>query len=112
MRFVLQHKTRGRTPKKLLKIRILNLFCAAIGGVIDAVVYEGESRRSHAKDFLWKSGDGECPEGFFKTNERNYLRGTVIGHGVVPVKRCISILKNAGYETAISRSNSKEWKKI
>ena len=30
--------------------------------------------------------------------ESNYLRGTIIGHGVVPVKQCLSILKKNGYD--------------
>lgn len=56
----------------------------------------------HAKDFLYKSGDVECPEGFFTNSNGNHLRGTVIGHGVVPVKNCITILKKAGYDGWLS----------
>lgn len=56
----------------------------------------------HAKDFLFKTGEEGNPGGFFPTNGGNFLRGTVIGHGVVPVKRCISILKKAGYDSYIS----------
>ena len=32
----------------------------------------------------------------------NYLRGTIIGHGNVPVKQCLHILKSAGYDDTIS----------
>ena len=57
----------------------------------------------HAKDFLFKAGDGERPAGFgIATTGGNYLRGTVIGHGVVPVKECIDILKKSGYDGWIS----------
>ncbi len=57
----------------------------------------------HAKDFLYKSGSGEDPGAcFFKTRGQNYLRGTVLGHGCVPVKQCINILKAAGYDGYIS----------
>lgn len=56
----------------------------------------------HAKDFLYKSGEAERPAGFFGTLGGNHLRGTVIGHGVVPVRTCISILKNAGYDGYVS----------
>ncbi|MBO5883857.1 MAG: sugar phosphate isomerase/epimerase [Clostridia bacterium] len=57
----------------------------------------------HAKDFLFKSrGEGVKPEGFFETRGGNYLRGTVVGHGVVPIVNCISILKKAGYDGYIS----------
>lgn len=54
---------------------------------------------AHAKDFILKSGNepnpGDC---FFQTRAGNYLRGTIIGHGVVPVKQCLQILKNNGYD--------------
>ena len=56
----------------------------------------------HAKDFLFKSGEEGNPGGFFPTNGGNFLRGTVIGHGVVPVKKCINILKKAGYDKYVS----------
>ena len=53
----------------------------------------------HAKDFLLKSGAAFSPgSGFFRTRAGNYLRGTVIGHGVVPVPQCLSILKSVGYD--------------
>ena len=57
----------------------------------------------HAKDFLYKSGaTGICPPGFFTNACGNYLRGTVIGHGVVPVRECVAILKRAGYDGWLS----------
>ncbi|MBQ2756692.1 MAG: sugar phosphate isomerase/epimerase [Oscillospiraceae bacterium] len=53
----------------------------------------------HVKDFLWKSGKELTPgDVWFQTRGGNYLRGTVVGHGVVPVAQCINILKNAGYD--------------
>ena len=52
----------------------------------------------HIKDFLRKSGqEGEAPVGFFPTRGGNFLRGTVAGHGIVPLKQCVRALKNAGY---------------
>ncbi|NLA76703.1 MAG: sugar phosphate isomerase/epimerase [Clostridiales bacterium] len=57
----------------------------------------------HAKDFIFKSGDGAAPVGgFFGTRGGNYLRGTVIGHGIVPVTQCMRLLKNAGYNGFVS----------
>ena len=59
----------------------------------------GWAAYAHAKDFLKKSGSGDFPgSDFFGTRGGNYLRGTVIGHGVVPVRQCLSILKAAGYD--------------
>ncbi len=53
----------------------------------------------HAKDFLWKSGMENNPgRGWFATRAGNYLRGTIVGHGVVPVRQDIRILKEAKYD--------------
>lgn len=56
----------------------------------------------HVKDFLKKSGELLKPEGFFGTAGGNYLRGTVLGHGTVPLASCIRTLKNAGYDGTVS----------
>ena len=53
----------------------------------------------HAKDFLYKSGrEGSPGPEFLRTRAGHYLRGTVIGHGVVPVRQCLSNLQAAGYD--------------
>lgn len=57
----------------------------------------------HVKDFLFKSGEGLKPGGYWiTTTGGNYLRGTIIGHGNVPVKTCINALKKAGYNGYVS----------
>jgi sugar phosphate isomerase/epimerase len=56
----------------------------------------------HAKDFLYKMKNDVPPVGFFGTRGGNYLRGTVVGHGVVPVVDCLKILKESGYTGTLS----------
>ncbi len=57
----------------------------------------------HAKDFHIKSGNGLNPgKGFFKSRGGNYLRGSIIGHGDIPVMQCISIAKASGYDSYVS----------
>lgn len=57
----------------------------------------------HAKDFIYKPGLGLAPEGgFFGTRGGHWLRGTIIGHGVVPVVGVLRALKFAGYQGNIS----------
>lgn len=57
----------------------------------------------HAKDFHIKSGNGLNPgKGFFKSRGGNYLRGSIIGHGDIPVMQCLAIAKNAGYDGYVS----------
>jgi len=54
---------------------------------------------AHAKDFHIKSGGGDNPgDGFFQSRGCNYLRGSIIGHGDVPVRQCVNALKRAGYD--------------
>ena len=57
----------------------------------------------HAKDFILKSFN-ECDpgEGSFRTRAGNHLRGTIVGHGNVPVKQCLYQLKKCGYNHYIS----------
>lgn len=80
-----------------------NFLCAdenpvqAFGRLVNYVKYV------HAKDFFVRSGMGYDPGmGFFKTRGGNYLRGTIIGQGDAPVKQCISIIKNSGYDGYLS----------
>ena len=57
----------------------------------------------HAKDFIWKSyKDADPGEGAFRTRAGNFLRGTIVGHGNVPVQQCLHILKAAGFDGAIA----------
>ena len=61
------------------------------------------ARYVHAKDFIRKSFYGEDPgEGAFRTRGGNFLRGTIIGHGNVPVKQCLHLLKAAGFDGTIA----------
>lgn len=57
----------------------------------------------HVKDFLVKPYDADNPgEGWFPSRNGNYLRGTVAGHGAVPIRKCLQILKDAGYAGVVS----------
>ncbi len=57
----------------------------------------------HAKDFHYKPGTEPNPgEGWFTTRAGNYVRGAVVGHGVIPVPQCLGILKRAGYNGTVS----------
>lgn len=57
----------------------------------------------HAKDFLWKSGAEPRPDdSWFPSRAGNWLRGTVLGHGVVSVAQCLTLVKNSGYDEMVS----------
>ncbi len=57
----------------------------------------------HIKDFFIKNGMLPDPgAGWFRSRSGNFLRGTIVGHGDVPVKQCIETLKRAGYNGSYS----------
>ena len=57
----------------------------------------------HAKDFHTKPGTGPNPgRGWFCSRGGNYLRGSIIGHGDVPVVQCLNIIKKTGYDGNLS----------
>ena len=79
-----------------------NFMCADVNPINAVTIAAPYAFHVHAKDFLFKEGNAEMPERFFRTAGDNYLRGTVLGHGVVPVANCIRILKKAGYDGYVS----------
>ena len=78
-----------------------NFMCADVDPIKAVTIAAPYTFHVHAKDFLFKKGDSEMPERFFRTAGENYLRGTVLGHGVVPLDNCIRILKKAGYDGTV-----------
>ena len=76
-----------------------NFLCADEDPGVSVGLLAPYAMHVHVKDFLFKSGSDFIPDGgFFMTRGGNFLRGTIVGHGVVPVQRCLRILKNAGYD--------------
>lgn len=53
---------------------------------------------AHVKDFYFVSASEDKPEGYFDTRDGNHLCGSVLGDGVVPVKDCMDVIKNSGYD--------------
>ena len=56
----------------------------------------------HAKDMILKSGDVIAPSGFHRSRGGNFWRGTVLGHGDVPVAKTLLALKAQGYTDGVS----------
>jgi|LSQX01.1.fsa_nt_gb sugar phosphate isomerase/epimerase len=56
----------------------------------------------HAKDFHVKPPTSDPGEGWFRSRGGVPLRGAIVGHGNVDTKRCIEILKEAGYQGYLS----------
>ena len=61
------------------------------------------AKHVHAKDFHVKPGTEDNPgHGWFQSRGGNFLRGSIIGHGNVPVRQCLGNLKRAGYDGYVS----------
>ncbi|MBQ3847735.1 MAG: sugar phosphate isomerase/epimerase [Clostridia bacterium] len=57
------------------------------------------ARHVHCKDFIFKKGTEMNPgNGWFETRGGDYIRGTILGHGVVPVPQCLRVLQKYGYD--------------
>ena len=80
-----------------------NFLCADVDPVHAVAIAAPYTVHVHAKDFIFKPGTEPKPCGsWITTLGGNYIRGTVVGHGVVPVRNCISALKSAGYDGYVS----------
>ncbi len=90
-------------PNFALLCDIGNFMCADEDPSLAVARVAPYAKYVHAKDFVWKSFyDANPGEGAFQTRAGNYLRGTIIGHGNVPVKQCLRTLKAAGYDDTIA----------
>lgn len=57
----------------------------------------------HTKDFFIRSRERSNPgDGWFCSRGGNYLRGTIVGQGDIPVDTCVRIIRNSGYKGRFS----------
>jgi sugar phosphate isomerase/epimerase len=84
-------------------VDIGNFLCADDNPAIACGNVAAMAKHVHAKDFHVKPGNLDNPgEGWFQSRAGNYLRGSIIGHGDVPIRQCLSILRRAGYDGYVS----------
>lgn len=81
-----------------------NFLCAdeySLDGVRRALPY---AIHAHVKDFLYRKSDELLarPSGFFGTRNGNLLRGTILGHGDVPVAEAVKMIRKSGYDGTLS----------
>jgi sugar phosphate isomerase/epimerase len=90
-------------PNYGLLVDIGNFLCADESGLSALPVVMPYAFHVHAKDFLWKSGaEGQPDDSWFPTRGGNYLRGTILGHGAVPLTQCLAFIKASGYDGGVS----------
>lgn len=57
----------------------------------------------HVKDFIYRSGREPKPAGgYLTTLGGDFIRGTILGNGIVPVRNCMEALKKSGYDGWVS----------
>ncbi|NLK07254.1 MAG: sugar phosphate isomerase/epimerase [Firmicutes bacterium] len=69
-------------------------------GVIKNLPY---ASHIHLKDFYYRPFYEDPGEGrWFKTVNGNFLRGSIFGHGDVPTKEIVRLIKESGYDGTVS----------
>ena len=80
-----------------------NFLCADDNPLRAVTIAAPYAFHAHVKDFLIKPFDADAPGmGWANTLNGNWRRGTIAGHGVVPIRKCLQILKDAGYQDVVS----------
>lgn len=84
-------------------VDIGNFACADEDSLPAVTIAAPYAVHAHAKDFLIKPYGEESPgAGWFPSRLGRPLRGTILGHGVIPIRACIDILRSAGYDGWLS----------
>ena len=84
-------------------VDIGNFMCADEDPARSVSIMAPYAKHVHCKDFHYKAGNEPVPgRGWFPTRAQNWLRGAILGHGVVPVGQCLRILRAAGYDGFVS----------
>ncbi len=76
-----------------------NFLCVGADPLSSVKVAAPYAIHVHAKDFFTSE---QPKKDYFRAADGTYLLGTVIGKGVVPVKDCLNVLKEAGYDGYVS----------
>lgn len=62
----------------------------------------GYASMVHFKDFYVRTPERSLGEGWFRSSHGNYLRGAIVGHGDIDMRRVLGILKQSGYDGYVS----------
>lgn len=76
-----------------------NFLCVDEDPAKAAGVLKGYVFAVHCKDFIFRDGCSvPSGSGWLMTRGGNYIKGTTVGDGVVPVEKCFRILKSVGFD--------------
>jgi sugar phosphate isomerase/epimerase len=83
-------------------VDIGNFLCADEDPVLAVTTMAPYAFHVHAKDFHTKPSDADPGKGWFRSRGRNWLRGSIIGHGNVDVAGCLRAITASGYTGFVS----------
>lgn len=86
-------------PNFKTTLDIGNFMCADEDPIVGVMKNLPYASLVHFKDFYFRPYD-ENPGGgdWFRTTNDNYLRGAILGHGDIPVRKIIKLIKDSGYD--------------
>lgn len=90
-------------PNFKTTLDIGNFMCADEDPIVGVMKNLPYASLVHFKDFYFRPYD-ENPGGgdWFRTTNGNYLRGAILGHGDIPVRKIIKLIKDSGYDGCIT----------
>ena len=98
-----------------MKRRCRNVgICADLGNILFVnekpqdflVEYIKDICHVHVKDYLWKKSKSAPGKYWIEAKDDSWLRGTMIGDGVIDIEACMNILRDAGYQGYFALENS------
>jgi len=90
-------------PNFKTTLDIGNFMCVDEDPVIGVMKNLQYASLVHMKDFYFRAYD-EPPGGgnWFRTANDNYLRGAIVGHGEIPIRKIVKLIKESGYNGYIT----------
>lgn len=89
-------------PNFRTTLDIGNFLCADENPLVAVRNNISISSMVHIKDFYQRPASDDPGEGWFRTRSGNYLRGAIAGHGDLPLRDLLKIIKQSGYDGFLS----------
>ncbi|WP_373229833.1 sugar phosphate isomerase/epimerase family protein [Cohnella sp.] len=90
-------------PNFRTTLDIGNFMCVDENPIIGVMNNLSYASLIHIKDFYFRPYDESPGEaGWFRTSHGNYLRGAIVGHGDVDIRRIIKLIKASGYDSYLT----------
>ncbi|SDN04988.1 Sugar phosphate isomerase/epimerase [Paenibacillus sp. yr247] len=90
-------------PNFKTTLDIGNFMCVDENPIIGVMKNLPYASLIHFKDFYFRPYDEHPGDGvWFKTAHGNFLRGAIVGHGDIPIRKIVKLIKQSGYDGNIT----------